>query len=58
MIKLNNNRRESLMKFWDKIVQKFRNVFTRQGLVKAGSIAVLATTIVTFAACNKPGQKP
>ena len=46
------------MKFSEKLKAKLRDRNFKKGAIKAATIAVLATAVVTFAACNKTGQTP
>ena len=46
------------MKFLEKLKEKLRDQNFKKGAIKASTIAVLATAVVTFAACNKTGQTP
>lgn len=46
------------MKFLEKLKAKLRDQNFKKGAIKAATIAVLATAVVTFAACNKTGQTP
>lgn len=46
------------MKFLEKLKAKLIDQNFKKGAIKATAIAVLATAVVTFAACNKTGQTP
>lgn len=46
------------MKFLEKLKEKLIDQNFKKGAIKAAAIAVLATAVVTFAACNKTGQAP
>ena len=46
------------MKFLEKLKEKLIDQNFKKGAIKAAAIAVLATAVVTFAACNKAGQAP
>lgn len=46
------------MKFLEKLKAKLIDQNFKKGTIKAATIAVLATAVVTFAACNKTGQAP
>lgn len=46
------------MKFLEKLKEKLIDQNFKKGAIKAAAIAVLATAVVTFAACNKTGQTP
>lgn len=46
------------MKFLEKLKAKLIDQNFKKGAIKAAAIAVLATAVVTFAACNKTGQAP
>lgn len=46
------------MKFSEKLKAKLRDRNFKKGAIKAATTAVLATAVVTFAACNKTGPTP
>lgn len=46
------------MKFLEKLKAKLIDQNFKKGAIKAAAIAVLATAVVSFAACNKTGQTP